>query len=71
MEKHRPFLKWAGNKYQILEHIMALLPSGHRPIEPFVGSGAVFSTLITSHASWLADSDEDLINLYLALQREG
>ncbi len=50
---------------------MALLPSGHRPIEPFVGSGAVFSTLITSHASWLADSDEDLINLYLALQREG
>jgi site-specific DNA-adenine methylase len=27
MEKHRPFLKWAGNKYQILEHILAVLPA--------------------------------------------
>ena len=44
MEKHRPFLKWAGNKYQILEHILAVLPNGKRLIEPFVGSGAVTGT---------------------------
>jgi DNA adenine methylase len=69
MERHRLFLKWAG-KYQILEHIMALLPSGHRPIEPFVDSGAVF--INADYESYLlADSNEDLINLYLTLQREG
>jgi len=68
--KHRPFLKWAGNKYQILEHIMALLPSGHRLIEPFVGSGAVF--LNAGYESYLlADSNEDLISLYQTLQSEG
>jgi DNA adenine methylase len=70
MEKHRPFLKWAGNKYQIMEHIMAMLPSGHRLIEPFVGSGAVF--LNADYESYLlADSNEDLINLYQTLQQEG
>jgi DNA adenine methylase len=70
MEKHRPFLKWAGNKYQILEHILALLPPGSRLIEPFAGAGAVF--LNAGYESYLlADSNEDLISLYLTLQREG
>lgn len=70
MEKHRPFLKWAGNKYQILEHIMILLPSGRRLIEPFVGTGAVF--LNADYESYLlVDSNEDLINLYQTLQHEG
>ena len=70
MIKHRPFLKWAGNKYQILEYIMAMLPSGRRLIEPFVGSGAVF--LNSDYESYLlADSNKDLINLFQTLQREG
>ena len=70
MEKCRPFLKWAGNKYQILEHVMAMLPSGKRLIEPFVGSGAVFFN--ADYKEYLlADSNEDLINLFLTLQREG
>jgi DNA adenine methylase len=66
----RPFLKWAGNKYHILHHIKAMLPSGNRLIEPFVGSGAVF--LNTGYEEYLlADNNEDLINLFLTLQREG
>lgn len=70
MIKHRPFLKWAGNKYQILEYIMAMLPSGRRLIEPFVGSGAVF--LNSDYESYLlADSNKYLINLFQTLQREG
>jgi DNA adenine methylase len=69
MEKRRPFLKWAGNKYRILEHIMAVLPSGNRLIEPFVGSGAVF--LNADYGEYLlADSNEDLINLFRTLQHE-
>ena len=30
----RPFLKWAGNKYRILEHIQQHLPAGKRLVEP-------------------------------------
>jgi DNA adenine methylase len=62
----RPFLKWAGNKYKIVEDIKRLLPVGNRLIEPFVGSGAVF--LNTDYKSYLlADINEDLINLYRTL----
>ncbi len=66
----RPFLKWAGNKVQIVEQIQAALPSGARLIEPFVGSGAVFVN--TDFARYLlADVNPDLIALYQILQREG
>lgn len=70
MLKIRPFLKWAGNKYHILEYIKAVLPGGNRLIEPFVGSGAVF--LNTDYKEYLlSDINGDLINLYLILQAEG
>ncbi len=66
----KPFLKWAGNKYSILERIAVKLPSGQRLIEPFVGSGAVF--LNTSfRENLLADNNPDLIFLYRTLQEEG
>lgn len=66
----KPFLKWAGNKYKIVERIKALLPSGQRLVEPFVGSGALF--LNTDYPRYLlTDANEDLINLYQHLQTEG
>ena len=66
----RPFLKWAGNKYQIVARIKAELPPGKRLIEPFVGSGALF--LNTDFPRyWLTDANGDLIQLYQHLQREG
>jgi DNA adenine methylase len=66
----KPFLKWAGNKFQIVERIKAELPSGRRLIEPFVGSGALF--LNTDYPCYLlADANADLIGLYQHLQREG
>ncbi len=66
----RPFLKWAGNKYRIVERVKARLPAGKRLIEPFVGSGAVF--LNTDYKRYLlADSNKDLIDLYSVLKKEG
>ncbi|MDK2821641.1 MAG: adenine methylase [Clostridia bacterium] len=66
----RPFLKWPGNKYRIVNYIKAKLPNGNRLIEPFVGSGSVF--LNTNYNEYLlADNNEDLINLYITLQKEG
>lgn len=66
----KPFLKWAGNKYKIVDKIKALLPPGDRLVEPFVGSGAVF--LNTNYPHYLlTDANADLITLYQHLQAEG
>jgi DNA adenine methylase len=66
----RPFLKWAGNKYRLLDHIRGMLPKGERLLEPFVGSGAVF--LNTEYPRYLlADNNPDLISLYQQLQTQG
>ena len=67
----RPFLKWAGNKYRIIDRIHDILPDeGKRLIEPFAGSAAVF--LNTDYDRYLvSDSNPDLINLYNTLKKEG
>ena len=66
----RPFLKWAGNKYRIMDHIQDMLPEGKRLVEPFAGSGAVF--LNTDYSSYLlADNNADLISLYQLLGQQG
>ena len=66
----KPFLKWAGNKYRLIDRILALLPPGRQLIEPFLGSAAVFLNT-TYDAYLLNDANADLIALYQGLQREG
>lgn len=66
----KPFLKWAGNKYQIIQRISDVLPKGNKLIEPFVGSGAVFLN-INFPRYVLADNNADLIHLYQILKDEG
>lgn len=66
----RPFLKWPGGKFRLLERIHIALPMGTQLIEPFVGGGAVF--LNTRFERYLLnDSNVDLITLYQMLQKEG
>lgn len=68
--KHRPFLKWAGGKYDLAERIGYYLPKGKVLIEPFVGAGAIF--LNTNYDRYiLNDINKDLINLYQAIQSQG
>jgi len=67
---NRPFLKWAGNKYRIINLIQSTLVPGKRLVEPFVGSGALF--LNTNYDEYLlCDTNEDLINLYNLLKQDG
>ena len=69
MLKNKPFLKWAGNKYRLMDKIQKLLPEGKRLIEPFAGSAAVF--LNTDYSDYrLSDSNADLINLYNILKKQ-
>ena len=61
----KPFLKWAGGKFRLVNMIRSALPEGQRLIEPFVGSGAVFLNMDYS-SYMLADSNKhlsDLLNL--------
>ncbi|MGB4502714.1 MAG: Dam family site-specific DNA-(adenine-N6)-methyltransferase [Dethiobacteria bacterium] len=66
----KPFLKWAGGKYRIVHRIREQLPPGHRLVEPFVGSGAVFLNL-DYPGYLLCDNNADLINLFQVLKEEG
>ena len=66
----KPFLKWPGGKYRLVERINKELGPGKRLIEPFIGSGAVF--LNSPYNKFLlADNNPDLINLYNILHQEG
>jgi len=66
----RPFLKWAGNKYRIIDRVREVLPEGKRLIEPFAGSAAVFLNTDYDHYI-INDNNPDLIHLYTILKKEG
>ena len=70
MNKNKPFLKWAGNKYRCLEQILSAFTLSQRLIEPFTGSGAVFMNSNAKHFL-LAEQNYDLINLYTLVQQLG
>jgi DNA adenine methylase len=72
MVKVRPFLKWAGSKYNCLERVLRALPTStsSRLIEPFSGSAVIFMN--TNYASHLlAESNLDLIQIYSNLKKNG
>lgn len=66
----KPFLKWAGGKYRILDVILRELPPGARFVEPFAGSCAVYLNARFPKAL-ICDVNSDLIALYQCIQREG
>ena len=68
-KKNRAFLKWAGGKYSLVEHINAKLPQANKLIEPFVGAGSVFLNSDFKHYL-LNDINPDLINLYNLLKAQ-
>jgi DNA adenine methylase len=63
----RPFLKWAGGKFRVLDRILPLLPPGRRLIEPFAGSVAV-ALNADFQSAMVADFNVDLVNLYRSIQ---
>lgn len=68
-QRIRPFLKWAGGKYRVLDRILPLLPVGKRLVEPFAGSAAV-SLNAGFPKALVADFNADLINLYRSIQSD-
>ncbi len=66
----RPFLKWAGGKFRLLDAILPELPAGTRLVEPFAGSCAVYLNAAPAQAL-ICDINADLIGLYQHIQRDG
>lgn len=64
-----PFLKWAGGKAKIIDRIKELLPEGKKLLEPFCGSATVFLNTNYKH-NLIADTNNDVINIYTHLQNE-
>jgi DNA adenine methylase len=70
----KPFLKWAGGKAQLLNHLKPLIPHHFNDyFEPFLGGGAMFFYLSSNghllNKTYLTDINGDLINVYKCLKK--
>jgi DNA adenine methylase len=63
-----PFLKWAGGKRWLAQHVLDLIPHDFSTyFEPFLGSGAIYFSL-RPHAAVLSDLNANLINAYTGIR---
>lgn len=68
--RQRSFLKWPGNKYHCINHILPQLQPGQRLIEVFSGSATLFFN--TEYPSYLlAEINQDVIALFTYLKNDG
>lgn len=59
-----PLIKWAGGKRRLLADIRRVTPDTfERYFEPFVGSGALFFSILPENAR-LSDANSELIEMY-------
>jgi DNA adenine methylase len=67
-----PFIKWAGGKTQLLDELVACLPSKFNTyFEPFLGGGALFfklSSVGKISKAVISDLNKDLINCYIVIR---
>jgi DNA adenine methylase len=69
----KPFLRWAGGKTWLTNHIEELLPQTiNNYYEPFLGGGSIFFYLkskgLIKGKCYLSDANEELINAYKVLK---
>ena len=66
---NKPFLKWAGNKFRVLPHLIPHIGDPERYIEPFGGSLSV-ALNISADEYILNDINKDLYCLYTNVDKE-
>jgi len=70
-EKHKPFLKYAGGKFKLVDELKKYFPeNASRYIEPFLGSGAVFFN-VEYDKYILNDNNQDLMSIFRNLRKHG
>ncbi|MGC8993553.1 MAG: DNA adenine methylase, partial [Candidatus Aenigmatarchaeota archaeon] len=66
--KPYPFVKWAGGKRQLLTVLKLFVPENYDTyIEPFLGGGALFFSLMPQKAI-VSDINQELINAYIVIR---
>ena len=66
----KPFLKWAGGKFRVVDRLKKHFPKGTRFVEPFLGAGAV--CLNVDYPEFIvADTNADLIAVWKSLKDDG
>lgn len=69
-EEATPFLKWAGGKQWLSEHLTPLVRAGvGKYFEPFLGGGSVFFAARPRNAR-LSDSNAELIATYQTIRQD-
>jgi len=64
-----PFLRWAGGKRWLLNHLSLLQPNSYvRYFEPFLGSGALLLSVPPEVQRFGSDSNSELINAFVAVR---
>jgi len=65
----KPLLKWAGNKYRVLPHLLPIIGTPKTYVEPFGGTLAT-ALNVTADEYRLGDINADLINLYQRIKSD-
>lgn len=68
----KPIIKWAGGKRRIANEVISHIPYiSHKYYEPFLGGAAIFlSQQLNPNKKYvLSDISEELINLYIQIQK--
>lgn len=66
----KPFLKWAGGKFRLVDTLKKHFPQGKRFVDPFFGSGAV--SLNVDYPDYFAnDANGQLVDFWIALRNKG
>lgn len=66
---NKPFLKWPGGKFKLLDKILPHIGKPKRFVEPFVGAGSVYLN-VEADEYILSDTNRDLITLYQYLMHD-
>ena len=63
----KPFIKWAGGKTQLLDHILPNIPDFDIYYEPFLGSGSVLLAL-QPRIAYINDINSNIINCFVHIK---
>lgn len=61
-------LKYPGSKWNLVPHILKLIPEHHTYLEPFFGSGAILFSKVPSNIEMINDLDHNVVNLFQCIR---
>lgn len=63
-------LKYPGSKWNLVPHILKMIPNHHTYLEPFFGSGAILFSKNESRIEMVNDLDHNVVNLFNCIKSD-